>query len=313
MKRLKKRTYRLKNFFNEEIWQMELEELSKARARFIKYLKVLLITVKTFTQQKIGPQAVALSYFSVMAVVPFLAMMFAITGGLGLADKLKEMLYANFSGLGSQQVIETIMSMSQKIIDTAQSGWMGALSALLFLWIIFRLMMGVEAAFNNVWKVHNSRSIVRRFSFYSIILILSPFVILVLFSGSFLYSNLLDYIGLNLVEFSFLKKMLSWLIFIALATLTFSAMYKFIPKYDVNYGVALRAAMFSGLAFTVMQFLYLETQVLVTRLNGVYGTFAAIPLFMIWLQISWNIILMGAELSYAFQHVDTYNIDDQLM
>ena len=71
--------------------------------------------------------------------------------------------------------------------------------------------------------------------------------------------------------------------------------------------------MFSGLAFTVMQFLYLETQVLVTRLNGVYGTFAAIPLFMIWLQISWNIILMGAELSYAFQHVDTYNIDDQLM
>ena len=87
-------------------------------------------------------------------------------------------------------------------------------------------------------------------------------------------------------------------------------MYKFIPKFDVKYGVALRAAAFSALAFTAVQFLYLETQLLVTRLNGVYGTFAAIPLFMVWLNISWNIILMGAELSYAFQHVDTYNLED---
>jgi membrane protein len=70
------------------------------------------------------------------------------------------------------------------------------------------------------------------------------------------------------------------------------------------------AASISAIAFTAVQFLYLETQLLVTRLNGVYGTFAAIPLFMIWLNISWNIILMGAEISYAFQHVDNYNLDD---
>lgn len=310
MRRLKRNTRKLKNFFDEDIWLLELEELSKAKARFIKYVKVFLITVKTYTQQKIGPQAVALSYFSVMAVVPFMAIVFAVTGGLGLADKLKEMLYNNFSGGGSQQIIETVLSMSQKIIDTAQSGWMGALNALLFLWILFRLMMSVEAAFNNVWKVQNSRSMVRRFSYYLAILFISPFVIMVLFSGSFLYSNMLDYIGLNLDEFSFIKKLLSWVVFIAASSLTFSAMYKFIPKYDVKYGMAFRAAVFAGLAFTGVQFLYLETQLLVSRLNGVYGTLAAIPLFMIWLNISWNIILMGAELSYAFQHVNNYNIED---
>lgn len=310
MRRLKRNTRKLKNFFDEDIWLLELEELSKAKARFIKYVKVFLITVKTYTQQKIGPQAVALSYFSVMAVVPFMAIVFAVTGGLGLADKLKEMLYNNFSGGGSQQIIETVLSMSQKIIDTAQSGWMGALNALLFLWILFRLMMSVEAAFNNVWKVQNSRSMVRRFSYYLAILFISPFVIMVLFSGSFLYSNMLDYIGLNLDEFSFIKKLLSWVVFIAASSLTFSAMYKLIPKYDVKYGMAFRAAVFSGLAFTGVQFLYLETQLLVSRLNGVYGTLAAIPLFMIWLNISWNIILMGAELSYAFQHVNNYNIED---
>ena len=308
MKRLKGKTKKLKSFFSEEIWEMELEELSKAKARFIKYVKVALITAKTYAQQKIGPQAVALSYLSVMALVPFLAIVFAITGGLGVDGLLKDFMYSNFSA--NQGVIDTVLSFSQNIIDTARSGWMGLLNALLFLWIIYRLMAGVESAFNNVWKVNGNRSLVRRLSYYLLILILSPFVILVLFSGSFAYTNLLEYMGMDLEEFSFIKKLLSWLLFVAVAALTFSAMYKFIPKYRVEYGVAFRAALFAAVAFTGMQFLYLETQLLVTRLNGVYGTFAAIPLFMVWLNISWNIILMGAELSYAFQHVDNYNLDD---
>ena len=308
MKRFKKKTHKLINFFSEEIWELELEELSRAKARFIKYAKVAMITAKTYTQQKIGPQAVALSYFSVMALVPFLAIVFAVTGGFGLDGLLKEYLYANLS-TGSQPMIDNVLSFAQNIIDTAQSGWVGLLNALLFLWILFRLMSGVEGAFNNVWKVNKNRSLVRRFSYYMIILFLSPFVILVLFSGSFIYSDLLDYMG-HSIEFTFIKKLLSWLLFIVVAMLTFSAMYKFIPKHNVRYAVALRAAGISAVAFTVVQFLYLETQLLVTRLNGVYGTFAAIPLFMIWLNISWNIILMGAELSYAFQHVDTYNLDD---
>ena len=308
MKRFKGKTKRLKSFFSEEIWELELEELSKAKARFIKYVKVALITAKTYAQQKIGPQAVALSYLSVMALVPFLAIVFAITGGLGVDGLLKDFMYSNFSA--NQGVIDTVLSFSQNIIDTARSGWMGLLNALLFLWIIYRLMAGVESAFNNVWKVNGNRSLVRRLSYYLLILILSPFVILVLFSGSFVYTNLLEYMGLNIEEFTFIKKLLSWVLFVAVAALTFSAMYKFIPKYKVEYGVAFRAAVFAAVAFTGMQFLYLETQLLVTRLNGVYGTFAAIPLFMVWLNISWNIILMGAELSYAFQHVDTYNLED---
>ena len=308
MKGFKGKTKKLKSFFSEEIWDLELEELSKAKARFIKYVKVAIITAKTYAQQKIGPQAVALSYLSVMALVPFLAIVFAITGGLGVDGLLKEFMYDNFSS--NQDAIDTVLSFSQNIIDTAQSGWMGFFNAFLFLWIIYRLMAGVESAFNNVWKVNSNRSLVRRLSYYLLILTLSPFVILVLFSGSFVYTNLLDYMGLNIEEFSFIKKVLSWVLFIAVAALTFSAMYKFIPKYDVEYGVAFRAAVFAAVAFTGMQFLYLETQLLVSRLNGVYGTFAAIPLFMVWLNISWNIILMGAELSYAFQHVDTYNLED---
>lgn len=308
MKRIKRKTYKLKRFFSEDIWAMEMEELSKARARFIKYVKVLIITVKTFAQQKVGPRAIALSYLSMMAIVPILAIVFGITGGFGLGDKLKEFMYANFGG--NEQLIDTVLQFAQNIIDTAQSGWMGFFSALLFIWIVFRLMMNVESAFNNVWKVEQSRNFMKRFAFYIVIILLAPFVIFVMFAGSFVYSNALDYIGLNLEEFSFIKKFISWAMFVVVAGFTFSAMYKFIPNYKVNYSTALRAAFFAAFAFAAVQFFYLETQLLVSRLNGIYGTFAAVPLFMIWLNISWNIILIGAEVSYAFQHVDSYNLED---
>lgn len=302
MKRLTNKTYRLKRFIKDDIWELELEELSKARARFIKYLKVMMITIKTFSSEKIGFQAVALSFFSTMSVIPFVAIVFAITGGFGLADKLKEFLYDYFNN--SQQIIDTVLGFAQNIIDTAQSSAVGLVSALLFFWIVIWMMMNVEKVFNNVWKVQKSRNLFRRLSVIIAMLLVSPFIVMVFFGGSFVYSHALGYLGLNIESFNAFKTILSWSLFGALATFTFSAMYKFIPNAPVDYPNALRAAAYSGIAFTVMQYLYLETQVFVTRLNGIYGAFAAVPLFMIWINIGWFIILIGAELSYAFQHVE---------
>ena len=298
----------MKRFLNDDIWNIDLEELSKAKARFIKYMKVLLITIKTFSGEKIGFQAVALSFFSTMSVVPFVAVIFAITGGFGLADKLTEFLYGYFNN--SQQIIDTILGFAQNIISTAQSSAMGLISALLFVCIVIWMMMNVERVFNNVWMVQKSRNLLKRLSMIIAMLIVSPFVVMVFFGGSFVYSHALSYLGLDVESFSTYKAIITWTLFGAVAVFTFSAMYKFIPNSYVQYSNALRAAAFSGIAFTIMQYLYLETQVFVTRLNGIYGAFAAVPLFMVWINIGWFIILIGAELSYAFQHVDDYNLED---
>ena len=305
---LKRKTRRLKEFFRNDIWTLELEELSKAKARFIKYMKVMMITIKTFSSEKIGFQAVALSFFSTMSVVPFVAIVFAVTGGLGLADKLREFLYEYFNN--SQQIIDTILGFAQNIINTAQSSAMGLVSALLFVWIVIWMMMSVEKVFNNVWRVQKSRKLLKRLPVTLAMLLVSPFIVLVFFGGTVVYSHALNYIGLDVESFTIFKTILGWLLFGVVATLTFSAMYKFIPNAAVDYSNALRAAIFSGIAFTIMQYVYLETQVMVTRLNGIYGAFAAVPLFMIWINVGWFIILIGAELSYAFQHVDNYNIED---
>ncbi len=298
----------MRDFFSEGIWEIDLDELSRFKASVIKYTKILILTLKTFSAQKIGFQAVALSFFGTMAVVPFVAVMFAVTGGLGVADRLKELMYANFSG--HQDVINTVLGFADNIIATAESSTMGLISALLFVWLVIWMMMSVERVFNNVWKVHKSRNILKRMSFYVLILLMSPFIIMLFFSGSIVYSNILESTGLNMSEMKAFSSFLGWTLFYLVAALTFSAMYKFIPNAKVQYSNALRSALISGLAFTVLQYLYLETQVFVTRLNMVYGAVAAIPLFMFWMNFGWFIILFGAELSYAYQNVDNYNIED---
>ncbi len=307
MKRIRGNTRKIKNFLRDDIWNIDLGELSQAKARFVKYLKVVIITIKTFSAQKIGFQAVALSFFSTMSVVPFIAVAVAVTGGFGLSGKLKDLLYHNFEN--SQQIIDAVLNSAENIISTAQSSLMGLISALLFVWIVIWMMVSVERVFNNVWKVRKSRRLLKRVPFYLAVLLISPFVIMVFFAGSFVYSNALEYLGLDMEALSAFKTLLTWVLFAAVAILTFSAMYKFIPNAKVDYSNALRAAVLSGAAFTVVQYLYLETQVFVTRLNAIYGAFAAVPLFMVWINMGWFIILIGAELSYAFQHVDNYNIE----
>ncbi len=303
-----KRIRKLKNFVRDDIWEIDLEELSRARARFIKYIKVMIITIKTFANERIGFQAVALSFFSTMSVVPFIAIMFAITGGLGLADKLKELLYSYFNN--SQQTIDIILGFSGNIINEAQSSAVGLVSSLLFAFIVISMMLNVEKVFNNVWQVRKARNIFKRVSYVIVMLLLSPFVVMLFFTGSFIYSHALEFIGIDPEVLGVFKTILAWVIFGVVATFTLSAMYKFLPNAKVDYGSALRAAIPAALAFTTVQYMYLETQVFVTRLSTVYGAFAAVPLFMVWINIGWYIILIGAELSFAFQHVDSYNTEE---
>lgn len=303
-----KKIRKVRNFLSEDIWNENLNNLSRMRAHFIKDLRVLVVTIKTFSAEKIGFQAVALSFFCTMAAVPFMAVAFAITGGLGLEDTLKQLLVSN---IPNQQAVDTLFGYAQNVIDTAQSSPVGLVSALLFTWLVLWMMMCVESVFNNVWRVNKSRNIFKRLTFYLVILGLSPFVVLLFFTGAIVYSNVLDVLVPDAVFSENIKNFLGWVVFAAVSVMTFSAMYKFIPNHYVRYKDALKAALLSGVLFTVLQYLFLETQIFVSRLNTIYGAVAAIPLFMFWLNFGWFIILIGAELSYAFQNVDNYNLDTE--
>ncbi len=296
---VKQKIGRIRRFLREDVWDVNIEELSKTKARMVRDIQIVLDALETFKLQKIGFQSVALSYFCTMAVIPFVAVAFAITQGFGLADKLSEFLYSLDIG---QDVIDWILLGADNIIDSARSGGFGLISALMFVWLVIWMMNRVEKVFNNVWKVKTpERSFWKSLGVDLVILFLSPFVILIFFSGSVVYSHVLDLVPNWLGISEIIKSFLGWAVFCAVSVMIMSVMFKFIPAVQVKYRHALKSAVMSGIAFTILQYMYLETQVMVMRVNAVYGALSIIPLFMVWLRTGWLIVLLGAQFSCSFQ------------
>lgn len=295
--------------FTDRIWSLDTSGCSKAYASLVHLLKLALITVNTFTQNKMGYQCIALSYFVMMALVPFVALLFALTGGLGLSDRISEVLHMIFPA--NPEFVSTMMEKANGLLDTAKGGGPGLISFLIFLWAIVWMMFQVETVFNNVWGIRKiPRKLYKRFGFYIIVLVLSPLLVFVFSAGIAFYANITNLFGLDLSNIRSITKMLGYLGFYTVSTLTFSAMFTYIPATKVKYRYGLRAAALTALVFVVFQYLYLETQMFIGKLSRAYGVIAAIPLFLIWLNYSWQIIIYGAELTYGFQNVDKYKVPE---
>ena len=301
---------RIVRFVTHDMWFLNLKDLSRWKARLVEDIKVVFLMLKVFSDQKIGFQCTALAYQSMMSVVPFIAIGLYLTGGIGISDQFSAFLYANVSNM---KLIEDLLSASDKIIATAKSGLFGFISMFSFFWIVIWLMYTVRRVFNNVWKAEEKRSFFHVLGVGVLVVILSPFVIVLFFSGSVVYSTVLDYIVPSGLFFSeHLKNFLSWALFAGASVLILTAMYKYIPAARVRTRYAFKAALIAGIGFTAVQYLYLETQVMVAKQSAIYGVLAALPLFMIWLNFGWTIILYGAELSYSFQNVNQLNLKEIL-
>lgn len=306
---------RIKNvtdkLFSDQLWELNIDGLPGARRRLVRFIKLVRITFNEFAENRMGFQCVALSYFSALAIIPFAAFIFAVGGGLGLDDRLSALAHEILPS--NPEFIDTILEKAGNILQIAQSGIVGIIGALAFLWTIIWLFFQVERVFNNVWGIRKiPRKLYTRFSFYFLALFLAPFIVLLFSAGIAIYSNVTSLIGIHIhiKEVSGIITFLGWLVFYALAVLTFSAMYKFIPSPKVYYKNAFIAALVSGFVFVLFQFVYLKTQIFVTRLNAVYGVLAAIPLFLMWLNYSWQIVIYGAQLCYGIQNVDSYQIPE---
>ena len=298
---------KLKDLFSDRIWTLEPGKDDPVYAWIFRTWKIIRITFRTFTENRMGFQCVSLSYFITLALVPFLAFAFAITGGLGLDDKITQVLGMILPT--HPEIVNMLAEKAGNILSSAQGGGLGLVSALMFLWAILWMMFQVERVFNNVWGILKiPRKLYKRFGFYFLVLILAPFILIIFGSGIVYATNMTDLFGLDLKEVRGLFKWLGNLIFYAILVGTMTVMYKYIPATYVRPKYAFWSALIAGVIFMLFQHIYLHTQMFVGRLNQAYGLLAAVPLFLIWLNFSWQIIIYGAQLTYSFQHVDQYNV-----
>ncbi len=303
-----KRQYvKIRNFLQNDIWNLDISDMGKFKAKVVKYIRIIILTIKNYTRVDIGQQAVALSFYTLMAFIPFIAVIFAISDYFNFGDYLRDLIYQHFT---SKEIIDKILFFANNIINSAKEGIYGVISFFVFLYFVVWLMFCVEKSFNQLWKIKNRRIWWKRIVYYTITMLASPFLVIILLTVSLTITDGINTLGIAIPILEQINNFLVWVVFALFMVLFLTITFMVIPNTKVKFAPALMAAIMAGLSFTVVQYLYLETQVMVSRLNAVYGVFAVVPLFMAWLNISWFIILIGAQLSYVFQNVNNYPLEE---
>nr|HPM10570.1 YihY/virulence factor BrkB family protein [Paludibacter sp.] len=300
-----KKIYR---FITRDIWRIADNELSRGRRFLYRFVKVIVISFRGFSQDKLVIRASALTYSIMFAIVPLISLFIAIGKGFGVENIIENWLHRVL--IAQSELIPFIMEFVEKYLETAQGGLFIGIGIAILLISVMNFFKQSEKAFNSIWQVNKSRSFVRQFSTYFSALFLVP-VMVVLISGLSIFLNkILNYLQLTNILSPFLQfgvKFMPYLI----SWIVFTLVYIIIPNTRVKITSGIVAGVIAGTAFQFFQMLYIEGQGYLSRYNMVYGSFAAIPLLLLWLQISCLIVLFGAEISYAFQNLQNYEYEGE--
>ena len=290
------------SYLKNGIWQVRLGDQPRPKAAFIKLLRTAVLSVRGFAEDNCQLRASSLTFYSLLSIVPVAAMAFGIAKGFGFEKKLQEQLLEQIPG--QEQVLLQVVESAHRFLDNTKGGLIAGIGVVVLFWSVIKVLSHIENAFNRIWQIDKSRTFGRKFADYLSIMLIGP--VLVIMS-----SSVTVYITTQLTQITqktALLGMLSTLIFSVLKLLPygliwllFTIMYMLMPNTRVRFLPGLVAGVFAGTAYQIAQWGYISFQIGVARYNAIYGSFAALPLFLIWLQASWLIVLFGAEISHAAQ------------
>jgi membrane protein len=294
---------KIKHFFETEILAADLSSKSLRRRFIIRQIKILAFAFKGFFEDRAALRASSLTYFTMLSIVPIFAMGFGIAKGFGFEDRMNEAIDRSFQE--QDQMINWIKDMVGNLLDNTKGGLVAGIGFILLFWSVIQVLNNIELSFNDIWQVKKARSPIRKFSDYLAMMIITPFAIAL--SGSITVK-----INQAANNFEFIQPMLK-LVPYASIWLLFTVIYLVMPNTKVKFRYALIAGIIAGTLTMLVQWGYFEFQVGVTRFNTLYGSFAAIPLFLLWLQITWLIVLMGAEISFAYQNIESFEFESEAL
>ncbi|MCG8477252.1 MAG: YihY family inner membrane protein [Cytophagales bacterium] len=298
----------LENFFVQDIWLLPRHGASRIQGIAVGALQVLWLSIREFIRDRCGLKAASLTLYTLLAIVPLIAMAVAIAKGFGYSEFLEKEIVRGFEG--HQQVADYALQSAQKLIKETKGGTIATYGFILLLYSTMSLLYSIEEIFTEIWALKKSRSLGRKFTDYLAILLIAPFFILTASSVStYIFAGVSDATS----SVSVLKLARPFIFFllkmgpIVLLWIAFSLFYNIMPYTKVSLKASLIAGIFAGTLFFLVQWGYIAFQIGVSRYNAIYGGFAALPLFLIWLQFVWFIVLFGAELSYAIQNVRLFS------
>jgi len=300
-------TAKLIHFFRAGLWEVRLENLPFFKAAAVRVVRIVAMAVRKFQTDHCQRTASVLTYYSLLNIVPLLAVVFAIAKGFGLEKLVVRQIIQLASDANWQADVTTrLIQFSRSLLFHAKGGVIVGVGTVILLWTVISILGKIEDSFNNIWEARQSRSIVRKFTDYLSMMVLGPILFALWSSMNVLVAAQLKgfmsdvaFIGpFTLFLLTLLPYFSIWLLLLVL--------YLVMPNTRVPVSSAVVAALVSGTLTQIAQWVYIKFQIGVSTQSAIYGSFAAVPLFLAWLQISWAIVLFGAEIAHAGENYETY-------
>ncbi len=302
--------------WNNAIWHTPLSELSRRKSFLIRQLRILVLAARNSLNDKVSLRASALTFYTLISIIPVVAIALAIAKGFGLDQNLESLIKGSkeFSMYGD--ILNPLLESAKNTVQRTKGGYLAGIGVMILLWSVVSLLNQIETSFNHIWQTSISRPWYRKFTDYLTILLIGP--ILIILSSSitiFIITNLSEFMERAPILASF-KWIISFLIKSVpyiLTWLMLALLFFVIPNVKVRFMPALISGIIAGTFLKILQWLYVDLQFGITKLSAIYGGLAAIPLFLIFLETCWIVILLGAELSFANQNVSRYEFESEAL
>lgn len=297
------------DFLLRGVFRVTETELSRTMRFFVRLLKKLILSIRGFIDDNLTVKASALTYYTVLAIVPIFALFLAIGRGFGFQEYVEGFVLKLL--VQYEETVPIVMGFVNNYLDMAQGGMFVGIGIVILLWAVVSVFRQIEFNFNRIWNVKKNRSIVRQFTTYLTVMIVVPLLVVLSSGISVKLDEYMELIaqssaGVVLIPvYQFLLKLSPFVVYWLLFTLVFML----IPNTKVRFKDAILSGIVTGTIFLFIQFLYVNGQISLSKYNAVYGSFAAIPLLLFWLQLSWLVVLYGAELCYVSQNLENFSFE----
>lgn len=286
------------DYFNQGVWK-------ETRNTFkVRIVKTMSLSLQTFTDSSLQTKSMSLTYSTVLALVPGFAMILAIGRGFGLQNIITDALISAFPA--QQKAISAVLSFVDSYLSEASKGVFVGIGIVFLLWTLVSLLSSIENAFNNIWNIRNGRSLYQKITDYISICLLIPILMICSVGVSVFVSTALQE-HLNLPFLTPLINVCLELSPLIFAWLAFTLSFYLIPNTKVSFKYAAISGIVCAIGYQIVQLLFVNGQIYVSKYNAIYGSFSFLPLMLIWLQLSWLILLFGCVLTYSMQNIFAYN------
>lgn len=292
-------------FFTHDIWNLSFKDKGKGFRISVLQLRAIILAVKGFSEHKVQLRASALTFFSLLSIVPILAMVFGIAKGFGFEAYLQQTLQEALKE--HKAVMTEVIQFANNMLANVNGGVIAGTGLVVLIWSVMNVLGNIEDSFNNIWQLKKSRGFSRKISDYIAIIVIAP--ILMFISSGFTVSQIGNYFN-NTFIISYIGPVIRffvWFLSFSIIWFVFTLLYIVMPNTKVKFGPAFLGGIIAGTFFHILQWGYVKLQVYLSGYGTIYGSFAALPLFLMWLNYSWIIVLFGAEVSYASQNVENYD------